>query len=197
MFCEAGRTFMKIEFVALLIMGAALACGAQEADSDNRIVIGQPTVFWHNGEWQTYRDGIWEPYHDPARSAAAEAEAEPEPMPEAAGAAENGVPYSPYVIVGGGPWGGRYHGFHHRPRRNGRPPARPVQPIGPANTAIGPANHHISPVGHAIGPTPIGIGQTPVGVRPPRAGSNPPSLSSGQTTIGGGRPGQFSNPRAH
>src|SRR5262245_28918608 len=59
---------------------------AAEAEHSGYVPIGQPTIFWRNGEWQTYKDGKWVPYFESLRQEAAAREPivvpEPEPVLE-------------------------------------------------------------------------------------------------------------------
>lgn len=57
---ENGPMSMKRFFVALAV-GVGFCCWG-ESPSDSTQVVGQPSVFWHNGEWQTYKNGVWTPY---------------------------------------------------------------------------------------------------------------------------------------
>jgi hypothetical protein len=53
---------MKTQIFTLLVVVASLHCPADAPLAETRVVIGQPSIFWHNGEWQTYNDGVWTPY---------------------------------------------------------------------------------------------------------------------------------------
>src|SRR5260370_23097422 len=73
--CEAGserqgeRTeqsvSMKTGIFTLLVIVASLDCWANPPLGEASVVIGQPSIFWHNGQWQTYHDGVWTPYGTP------------------------------------------------------------------------------------------------------------------------------------
>src|SRR5882724_803615 len=61
--------------LAALFIGFSFACRAAEANGYTPIL--QPSIFWHDNQWQTYENGQWVPYRDPAHKTTV-VEAEPE-----------------------------------------------------------------------------------------------------------------------
>jgi len=176
---------MKIEWIASLVVGAAVFCRTEEANADPPVPIGQPTVFWHNGEWQTYKDGVWSPYHDENRRVEAPAATEPAPemAPEQGDAPEEPIMYPYYG--GGIVNSGRFHRRHrHRPRPTPYaqvpdPSGLPTVGIGQTTIGIGPQQPGLGQTTIGMGPQQPGLGQTTIGIGPQQPGI-------GQTTIGMG-----------
>jgi hypothetical protein len=174
---------MKVEWIAALVVGAAVCCRAAEADTDTPVAIGQPTVFWHNGQWQTYKDGVWRPYHDEKRQEEEPVAMQPEMAPEQVPPPEEPGMYPPYFVdgiyVGGG---GHNRRRHHRPRPTPYGQAgQPVGGLGQTTIGIGPQQPGLGQTTIGIGPQTPGIGQTTIGMGPQQPGL-------GQTTIGIGQP---------
>src|ERR1051326_3816597 len=77
---------IKAAFVFLMLAGGTFLSRA--ATSDLYSNIGQPSVFWRDGEWQVFHDGLWVPYAatKPAPSIEIQSSPEsivlPEPQPE-------------------------------------------------------------------------------------------------------------------
>src|SRR5262252_11007662 len=55
---------------------------AAETEHSGYVAVGQPSIFWRNGEWQTYKDGRWVPYFESQRQEAAARQAMVVPEPE-------------------------------------------------------------------------------------------------------------------
>src|SRR5947209_15769874 len=105
---------MNRTFLSFLLLLAALTCNAAANDNEKFVLTSQPTIFWHDGQWQTFQDGQWTPYAAPKKAVAAAEPAEPE-APTAPG--PDIVQTNDFI------WGlGRGHGFpraarHRRPVR--------------------------------------------------------------------------------
>src|SRR5678809_653627 len=59
---------------AVLFIGISFASRA--ADANGYAPILHPTIFWHNNQWETYENGQWVPYRDPANKTVVEPEPE-------------------------------------------------------------------------------------------------------------------------
>src|SRR5678809_151128 len=59
---------------AVLFIGISFASRAAEANGYTPIL--HPTIFWHNNQWETYENGQWVPYRDPANKTVVEPEPE-------------------------------------------------------------------------------------------------------------------------
>jgi hypothetical protein len=187
-------TYMNRTLLWLLFSALILPLHAQ-GDTESYTRVGQPTIFWRFGEWQTLQDGKWVPYAASAKSAVVDAEpaAAPEPavVPEPEATQTN-------VYVPGYGWGFGFAGAGHRRHEQGRGHVklerrkpdggfdRPIGGLGRTTIGIGRPN-----VG--IGQTTIGIGQPNVGIGQTTIGIGRQSSGIGQTTIGIGRPMGFSS----
>jgi hypothetical protein len=167
-------------FIALSI--AALQVQAEYT------VIGQPSVFWREGEWQVYQDGKWIPYA--ATKAVPQAEpqivSEPEPTvaPEPEPAVTNGVNEVYYY------WGYGYPPFYpgpHRPHFDGGPREHKRAFRNPADKADKPVGG-LGRTTIGIGKQSGGIGQTTIGIGQQNGGIGKTTIGIGQPTIGIGKP---------
>ncbi len=193
---------MKRTIQILLLLACAIPsvwCRAAEAEHSGYVAIGQPTIFWRNGEWQTYKDGRWVPYFESLRqdeaakeAAAREAATMPEPEPVL-------VPEQPPIdqppdmgvsVYGGGygyffwdPFFQRRHFGHGRDRDHRRnvhdksasaQAATPAAGIGQTTIGIGQQNG--------------GIGRPTIGIGPQRPSIGQPTAAIGKPTIGIGQP---------
>jgi hypothetical protein len=203
---------MKTGIFTLLVVVASLRCWAGPAGGQAPIVIGQPSIFWHNGEWQTYKDGGWTPYRKSGSDRSSQSRL------------KEGTAYSGHRGDKGTTWreglgrsAGLRHGFNSgigtttigigQPNGIGQSARGMGEPnvgigrrtigIGQPNVAIGQRNGigqttiGIGQPNVAIG-QPNGIGQTTIGIGKPNAGIGQPN-SIGQTTIGIGKPASFPN----
>jgi len=155
----------------ILILVAALAGVHSRAADASRIeapvVIGQPSIFWHNGQWQTWKDGVWTPYgQEPAEPGEGESQVARGNTPNNNGTARLEIE------------GGKIHRLHDRADLGKR---RRGTDIGRATGALGQPNI-------AIGRTTIGIGQPTIGIGQPTIGIGQPTIGIGQPTIGIGQP---------
>jgi hypothetical protein len=198
---------MKAKIFTLLVVVTSFYCRADAPLADAPVVIGQPSIFWHNGEWQTYNDGVWTPYGKPAmnrfagpRSKEGTAHSGPgirdvEIADRAARGKsaslrrESNVGIGKTTIVLGQPNGiGQATGGMGHPnvgigRSNiaiGQPNVGLGQPNGIGQTTIGVGKPNVG-----IGRNTTGIGQSNVGIGQPNG--------IGQTTIGIGKPSNFPN----
>lgn len=137
-------------------------------------IIGQPSIFWREGEWQVYKDGHWIPYAESkARPASAPAQAETLEVPVATPTPLTDTNSYPYYYDGGysyavplwGGFRGHRHGLHRK--------------IGQTHT---PQNLNNRSIGN-IGRTTIGIGQPTIGIGQPTIGIGQPTIGIGQPTI--------------
>src|SRR6266404_420521 len=177
---------MKTEIFTLLVVVASLQCWADPPLGEARVVIGQPSIFWHNGQWQTYNDGVWTPYGKAMSKAMSNGFAQPRSKEDAASS---------------GP-GIRDLGIDHRAARRKSASLRRGSDIGIGTTtigvgqpnAIGQNNSGISRPNAGIGPSTIGIGRQSAGIGQPNGmgqttiGLGKPNVSIGRSTIGIGQP---------
>lgn len=154
----------------------SLLCGgAEAAASTNVVFIGQPSIFWRNGEWQTYKDGVWTPY-----GKTPDTKIDPGNQENGTGILilSDGTPVylEPFPRRGHEPGGGERHFDHQRDDATGKDPTMGLgQPnIGIGQTTIG------------IGQPNVSIGQGTIGIGRPNAGMGQPN-GIGQTTIGIGQ----------
>jgi len=143
----------KTSLSLALVAAVLFVCGQARAYD----TVGQPSVFWRDGEWQVYKDGHWIAYADTKvqpqmQPAEPERIIVPAPAPEAPMADTNG-----YYYDGGYGYGlplventGHRHSGHHRIHR-----------------AQAPQNLNDRAIGN-IGRTTIGIGQQSGGIGPQR-----------------------------
>ena len=157
---------MKTKIFVLLVVAASLQCRADPL-GENRVVIGQPSIFWHNGEWQTYKEGVWKPYGKPASNAFSQA-------PSKEGAVHQG-------------------GVVRRDERerSARASRGSITGIGSTTIGIGQPNG-IGQSTVGIGKPNVGIGRNNTGIGQPNIGIGQPN-GIGQTTIGIGKPAGFPN----
>src|SRR2546423_13047635 len=48
--------------LSLLLLAVALSWEAAGSERETVAAIGQPTIFWVDGQWQTFQSGRWIPY---------------------------------------------------------------------------------------------------------------------------------------
>jgi hypothetical protein len=162
-------------------------CTAAEQEHSGYVPVGQPTIFWRNGEWQTYRDGKWVPYfewlrqEEAARQPVVMPEPEPVPVPEdlpVEQASDMGFP-----VYGGGYGYWFWDPFLQRQRFKQFRDHRRNQ-----HTKDTPAQGRTIVPTAGIGQTTIGIGQQNRRIGQPTIGIGQQSPSIGQPTIGIGKP---------
>jgi hypothetical protein len=154
---------MKKRVFALVVIAVSLPCLA--AQPDTRVVIGQPSVFWHNGEWQTYKEGVWTPYGQAERGHS---------FGLGNKANSHVVSLRPAIARTT-----RREGSLNRRNETNPGIGQPTIGIGQPN-GIGQSTGGLGQPNVAIGQTTIGIGQPNVGMGQPNG--------IGQTTIGIGKP---------
>lgn len=202
---ELGRKsswFTGGMIAGIALTAAAVVCRANGASSYTPIL--HPTIFWHDNQWETYENGQWVPYHDPANNSFA-AEPEPEMMPPEEPQGPENVDTNGFVpAYGWGFIGGpaffrpHHHAVVHRRlehRRPGRVAGRRADGLGRTtigmgrpNVGIGQTTIGIGQNNTGIGQTTIGIGQKNSGIGRPNAGIGHRNVGMGQTTIGVGQP---------
>jgi hypothetical protein len=185
---------------AALVAAVSLNCLA--AQPDTRVIIGQPSVFWHNGEWQTCKEGVWTPYgkpelnhfsemekkgnsgFDPLRPAIVRATRRERSL-NSENQTNDGIGQTTIGI-------GQRNGIGQSAGGLGQPNVR----IGQTTIGIGQPNLEIgrpNGIGHTtigIGKPSVGIGENNTGIGKPNVGLGQPS-GIGQTTIGIGKPMSF------
>lgn len=175
---------MKAPLITCLgLLGVSLLChGTEAAASTNVVVIGQPSIFWRNAEWQTYKDGVWTPYGQPPNTKIDRGNQE-----NATGILilSDGTPLylETFSGRGQGPDGGDRH-FDHHP--DGVPNDDSTTWLGQPNIGIGQTTIGIGQPNVAIG-QPNGIGQTTIGIGQQTSGLGQPN-GMGKTTIDIGKP---------
>src|SRR5512133_116357 len=176
-------TAMKPQTMVLLIAAASFSLCAYSAFADDRVVIGQPSVFWHNGQWQTWKDGVWTPYGQAVKKATEPAMlTAPNQLREHR--TDAGV-MRPQVRSGSNLRAHRQPGLGSGASIGGQRPAgdnaaRPTAGIAQNPIAIGPNNLGIG--------QPNGIGQPTIGIGQPNIGIGQTTIGIGQSTIGIGQP---------
>src|SRR5436305_14689614 len=56
---------MKNCFYFLLLLLGTMIVHGQTTNEQGLILVGQPSIYWRNGEWQTYKEGRWIRYVPP------------------------------------------------------------------------------------------------------------------------------------
>jgi len=171
---------MKTEIFTLLFVVASLHCRADSPPTKADVVIGQPSIFWHNGEWQTYNDGVWTPYGQRVLG-------QPARPPNAGGRVYSSP--ATFRIA-------RKAGLEKSANLKGNSNAgigRTTIGIGQPN-GIGQNNGGMGQPNVGIGRTTIGIGQSNAGIGQPNgigqttAGVGKPNVNIGRNTTGMGQP---------
>jgi hypothetical protein len=173
---------LTLIFFAVLFVWSALTCRAAQAIGYTPIL--QPSIFWHNNQWETYENGQWVPYRGSANNNPVEPEPEETIVPEAPQTPDM-VDTNIYVPTYG--WG--FIGapaFSHPHRRHVRTHVRPEHRR--PETSIGQPNAGIGQPTFGIGKPNVGIGQTTIGIGRPNAGIGQPTVGIGQPNAGVGRP---------
>ena len=190
------RGINAIEFMAtrtLLSLALLLAAQPCRADEANPYTItGQPSIFWRNGEWQTFQGSQWIPYSAPRQvEVATEPEMAIEPLyPQPENIQTNDYP--DYYWGYGYPYGFRLHGHHlnKRVRNNNRKDdpffKQPNAGLGSTTIGIGQPNGGIGQATIGIGQQSGGIGQTTIGIGQPTFTARAKITALGQP---GTRPG--------
>jgi hypothetical protein len=182
---------MKTKIFTLLVVAASLHCWADPRLDEAPVVIGQPSVFWHNGEWQTYKDGVWTPY----------GKASPNRFSQAR--SKEGTAYSGPGIrdsrIARRTSPGNSTSLRREPKAGigtttigiGQPNGigQSTIGIGQRNVGIGQRNG-IGQTTIGIGKPNVGIGQTTIGIGQQNIGIGQPN-GIGRTTIGIGKPANF------
>ena len=149
---------MKKELVTALLAASFCSCGyAMPREGDDPVVIGQPTIFWHNAEWQTCENGVWAPYGKISSHAGA-------------------LSKSPVQ-------NGDHSAFRPRPGRLHAQTGTPTGSLGEPNIGIGQTTGALGPPNLAIG-QPSGIGQTTIGMGRPNGAMGRTTIGIGRA--GGG-----------
>jgi hypothetical protein len=176
----------------LLVLAAGTIMSLAEG-SDLYGNIGQPSIFWRDGEWQMFQDGRWIPYIA-TKSAPAQLQTTPEmvpvPEPEPEAVDTNGVYYE---------WGyglpllRPIHHHRHSPDKARRFTNRNSGAKSLTDTAVGNIGRTTIGIGKQSG----GIGQTTIGIGQPNGGIGQTTIGIGQPTIGIGKPTIGIRPQVH
>jgi hypothetical protein len=185
---------MNRTILVSLVFVANVWYSADGSSSGTSAAIGQPSIFWHNNEWETYHDGVWVPYGQSVTNAM---NARDTTVTEGSGGGQ-----STDVI---GRRRGRMARVRREPREQnhvsegqetpragiGQPNTGIGQPnigIGQPNTGIGQPNIGIGQPNTGIGQPNVGIGQTPTGIGKPNVGLGQTPTGIGRPNIGIGKP---------
>jgi hypothetical protein len=175
---------------ALLFIGFSFACRAAEANGYAPIL--QPSIFWHNNQWETYENGQWVPYRGSANNTAVEPEPEEtvimeEPPPP--DMVDTNIYYPTYGWgFIGAPALYPQHRFLHTKRRVRTEHRKPETSIGQPNAGLGKQTIGIGRPNAGLGQSTIGIGKPNAGIGQPSVGIGQPNTALGQPTIGIGKP---------
>ena len=167
---------MKPRISTFLAVAVSCLVISEPCTADEPVLIGQPTIFWRNGEWQTYKNGVWAPYGKT-------------PAADQAGGGK-------IVVVGGiGPTTFRIGQPNAQIGQTTIGVGQPQGQIGQTTIGIGQPNGQIGQTTVAIGQRSAQIGQTTIGIGQPNGqigqttiGIGQSSGQIGQTTIGIGQP---------
>jgi len=160
---------MKAKIFTLLVVVTSFYCRADAPLAHAPVAIGQPSIFWHNGEWQTYKDGVWTSYGKPVTNRFAETRS------------KEGTAHS-------GPGRGDF-GVASRAAAQGKPASLRGESnvgIGKTTIVLGQPNG-IGQVTGGMGHPNVGIGRNNIAIGQPNVGIGQPN-GIGQTTIGIGKP---------
>src|SRR5258708_30071300 len=142
-----------------LIIASAFVCRGAEASGYQPIL--QPSIFWHDNQWETYENGQWVPYRGSANNTLVESEPEMIPEePQTPDMVDTNIYVPPYG------WGFiEAPAFNHAHRRHVRPHVRtelrrPHTGIGQPKAGIAQPN--------------LGIGQPTTGIGNPNGGTGQP-----------------------
>jgi hypothetical protein len=195
MSADAGKECMRTAISKgqfWMAMGVMLALGVPGVvwGAENTAgsgALAQPSIFWRNGEWQTYHNGTWGPYQG--------AKAEAEIAANERSGPERGT--------GPARQGNRNHHQNLSPAEStGATGLDTVGNIGQTTIGIGQPNGGIGQPNTTMGQTTIGIGQpnhgfgqrnatlgqTTIGIGQPNRGMGAPNTGIGQRTTGIGQP---------
>lgn len=167
---------MKASVIACVsLLGMSFLCHGIGLDATtNAVFIGQPSIFWRNSEWQTYKDGIWTPY-----GKTPDTKIERGNQEDATGRtilSDGNPPHQEAFPASHGPGGGERPFDHRRDDATGN---NPTMGLGQPNIGIGQTT-----IG--IGQPNVSIGQRTIGIGRPNGGMGQPN-GIGQTTIGIGQ----------
>lgn len=151
---------MKVMVLGLLILAGVVGIPSKAMQNDLPVSGGQPVFYWHNNEWETFRDGNWIP-------------------------ANQFVNRRRNFAFGNTDRANRQTAGIGRP--NGQPGHTTIG-IGQRTIGIGQPTIGIGQRTIGIGQPTIGIGQPTIGIGQPTIGIGQPNGGIGQTTIGIGRP---------
>jgi hypothetical protein len=175
---------------AALFIAFSFTCRAAEASGYTPIL--QPSIFWHNNQWETYENGQWVPYRGSANNTVVEPEPEQaviteEPPPPDMVDTNNYVPAYGWGFIGA-PALYPQHRFLHTKRHVRIDHRKPATSIGQPNAGIGKQTIGIGRPNAGPGQPTIGIGKPNAGMGQPTIGIGQPNAGVGQPTIGIGRP---------
>jgi hypothetical protein len=179
----AAGIMIKATFIFLMLTSGTLFSRAATADLYAN--IGQPSIFWRDGEWQMFKDGRWVPYGATKPEPSIELQSSPEPMvlpePQPESVDTNAVYYDwsyglPFLRP-----------IHHHRRFDKERRFKRDKDSGPkslTDTSIGNIGRTTIGIGKQSG----GLGQRTIGIGQPNAGIGQTTIGIGQPTIGIGKP---------
>lgn len=153
-------------FTLLVFIVAILHCRADLQGGETSVAVGQPSIFWHNGEWQTYNDGVWTPYCKPLSNRVSQSRTKEGAADSRSQRGDRGVVRRSTLAKSSNP---------------------SAAGIGATTIGIGQPNGGIGQSTGGIGKPNVGIGRTTIGIGQPNVAIGQPN-AIGQTTIGIGKP---------
>ena len=180
---EFKEHFMKRTVVIGLIFAASV-CGWAADPAASSVAIGQPSVFWHDNQWETYHDGVWVPYGQSVTNAMTGPDAvAPAGVADTPPAGPNGRRRGHFARVPSG-----YGRLNDTGGTPGAPTGQPHVGIGQYNLGMGQPSIGIGQPNVGVGQPNIGIGQPNIGVGQPNIGIGQPNIGVGQPNLGVGKP---------
>jgi len=163
---------------------------ADPPSGEARVVIGQPGIFWHNGQWQTYNDGVWAPYGKPMSNRLTQPRSKEDAADSGPGIGDPGIDSGAVVRESETRRRGSDAGIGTTTIGVGQPNdiGQSTSGIGELNVGIGQSTIGLGQPNDGIGQTTIGIGQPTIGIGQPTIGIGQPAIGIGQPTIGIGQP---------
>jgi len=171
---------MKTAALLTFILSTTICClGASEQSTP----VGQPSIFWVDGQWQTWNNGAWTPYGQKPTTKIDKPTRERRTIGENPDRASDSARIRRAPKIGLAKPGSAQSGLDSEV-----PSGQQGLPPGPPNLAIGQPNVAIGQPTIGIGQPTIGIGQPTIGIGQPTIGIGQSTTAIGQTTIGIGQP---------
>jgi hypothetical protein len=179
---------MRRTLILMCFLLVSVCCRvASASDASSTHPIGQPSIFWHEGQWQTWNNGVWTPYGQKQKTGPAPVgkltEATVQPSGRGRGIDKSTIGMGqPNTAIGKPMWG------------IGQPTIGVGQPsggLGQPTIGIGQPAPGIGRSTVAIGQPTTGIGQPAIGIGKPTIGIGRPTIGMGKPTIGIGKQTEF------